>query len=172
MPMNCFSEGISVSSRNIVLFKQPNIACNNQVEGPVCLNPAQKIANRPAHPFFAACEGAAYTYPTDNDALISNLESTLVPSYIGTSCNAPSRQPKQTSTPNDERTRFRDTLRRRRGRSASSSFRHRQQLLGSRSQDGSRALRYQLLGQKVADLEILPPVQILLIQLADPAETN
>jgi hypothetical protein len=91
VPMTCSSEGTPVSGWNIDLFKQPNIACNNQVEGPVCLNPARNIANGPAPHFFAACEGTAYTYPNDKDANVSNLESTLVSCCIGMSYNAPSR---------------------------------------------------------------------------------
>ena len=95
VPITCSSEGTAVSGCNIDLFKQPGIPCNNQVDGPVCLNPAQKIANGPAPPFFAACAGAAYTYPNDNEANGSNLKSNLVSCCIGSSCKAPSRQPQR-----------------------------------------------------------------------------
>lgn len=78
VPITCSSDSIPVSGCNIDLFKQPNIPYNNPVEGPVCLNPAQSIANGPAPPFFAACEGIAYMYPNDNDANVSNLQSSLV----------------------------------------------------------------------------------------------
>ena len=125
VPITCSSEDTPVSGCNIDLFKQPNIPCINKVEGPVCLNPAQNIADGPAPPFFAACKGAAYTYPNDNDANISNLKSTLVSCCIGTSCKAPSRQLKKDNTPYGERIRLRDTIRQLRGRSASSSLRHR-----------------------------------------------
>jgi len=96
VPLTCSSEGTPVSGCNIDLFKQPNIPCNNQVKGPVCLHPAQNIANGPTSPFFAACKGAAYTFPNDNDANVINLKNSLVSCCIGTSCNAPSRQPGQT----------------------------------------------------------------------------
>ena len=48
VPITCSSEGTPVSGCNIDLFKQPNIPCNNQVEIPGCLNPAQTIANSTA----------------------------------------------------------------------------------------------------------------------------
>ena len=66
IPITCSSKGTAVSSCNIDLFKQPGITCKNQVDGPVCLNPAQNIADGPVPPFFKACAGAAYTYPNDN----------------------------------------------------------------------------------------------------------
>ncbi len=125
VPITCSSEGTAVSGCNIDLFKQPGISCNDQVDGPVCLNSAQNIANGPAPPFFAACAGAAYTYPNDNDANVSNLKSALVSCCIGTSCNAPPRQPEQGNTLHDERMRIRNTKSHLPGRSVSSSFRHR-----------------------------------------------
>ena len=92
VPIICLSNGVAVSGCNIDLFKQPGITCDNQVDGPVCLNSARNFAGGPAPPFFAACAGAAYTYPDDNDANVSNLGSNLVSCCIGTSCKAPSRQ--------------------------------------------------------------------------------
>ncbi len=99
VPITCSSEGTAVSGCNIELFKQPGITCNNQVDGPVCLNSAQDIADGPAPPFFTACAGAAYTYPNDNEANVSNLKSNLVSCCIGTSCEAPSRQPPKRGNP-------------------------------------------------------------------------
>jgi len=122
VPITCSSEGTAVSGCNIDLFKQLGIPCNDQVDGPVCLNSAQNIPNGPAPPFFAACAGAAYTYPNDNDANVSNLKSTLVSCCIGTSCNAPRRQPKQDNTPHGERMRIRVIKPHLPGRGASSSF--------------------------------------------------
>lgn len=92
VPITWSSNGVAVSGCNIDLFKQPGITFDNQVDGPVCLNSARNVAGGPAPPFFAACAGAAYTYPDDNDANISNLGSNLVSCCIGTSCKAPSRQ--------------------------------------------------------------------------------
>ncbi|MCJ1455410.1 hypothetical protein MMC28_005765 [Mycoblastus sanguinarius] len=122
VPITCSSKGTAVSGCNIDLFEQPGTPCNNQVDGPVCLNSAQNIPNGPAPPFFAACAGAAYTYPYDNDANVSNLNSTLVSCCVGTSCEAPSRQPKQGSPPQGERMRIRGVKPPFPGRSASSLF--------------------------------------------------
>ena len=104
VPITCSSEGTAVSGCNIDLFKQPSITCNNQVDGPVCLNSAQNIPNGPAPPFFTACAGAAYTYPNDNEANVSNLKSNLVSCCIGTSCKAPSRQHPKRGNPTPEST--------------------------------------------------------------------
>ena len=91
----CSFKNTPISGCNIDLFKQPNISCINQVEGPVCLNPAQGLANGPALLFFAACKGAAYTYPNDNNVNISNFKSTLISCCIGMLCAAPLWQLKQ-----------------------------------------------------------------------------
>ena len=96
VPITCSSGGTAVSGCNIDLFMQQGIICTTQVDGPVCLNSAQNLPEGPAPPFFAACAGAAYTYPKDDGANVSNLGSNLVSCCIGTSCEAPSRQlPKQ-----------------------------------------------------------------------------
>ena len=122
VPITCSSEGTAVSGCNIDLFKQPGIPCNSQVDGPVCLNSAQNIPNGPAPPFFAACAGAAYTYPNDNDANVSNLKSKLVSCCVGTSCKAPSRQSKRDNLLHGGRMGIGDVKRHLLGRSASSPF--------------------------------------------------
>ena len=94
VPITCSSQGVPVTGCNIELFEQSGIICTNKVDGPVCLNSAQNIPDGPAPSFFAACAGAAYTYPKDDKANISNLNSTLVSCCVGTSCKAPLRQPK------------------------------------------------------------------------------
>ena len=92
VPITCSSNGVAVSGCNIDLFKQPGIIYNNQIDGPVCLNSVRNIAGRPTPPFFAACAGAAYTYPNDNNANISNLRSNLISYYINILYKAPLRQ--------------------------------------------------------------------------------
>lgn len=52
MPITCTSKGRVVTGCNVDLFNQPDINCNNQVEGPVCLNSAQNISHGPAPEFF------------------------------------------------------------------------------------------------------------------------
>ena len=92
VPITCSSEDVPVSGCNIDLFNQEGIFCANQVVGPVCLNSAQNSPQGPAPLFFAACAGAAYTFPKDDRANQGNLRSNLVSCCIGTSCAAPSRQ--------------------------------------------------------------------------------
>ena len=90
VPLTCSSEGVVVSGCNLDLFEQGT--CEDLVEGPVCLNPARFFPDGPPTAFFAACAGAAYTYPNDNEANVSNLGSKLVSCCIGTLCRAPLRQ--------------------------------------------------------------------------------
>ncbi|CZR65335.1 uncharacterized protein PAC_15235 [Phialocephala subalpina] len=90
VPITCSSEGVIVTGCNIDLFM--NGTCTNEVEGPVCLNPARFRRYGPPTCFFAPCEAAAYTYPEDNLANMSVLKSNLVSCCIGTLCKAPARQ--------------------------------------------------------------------------------
>ena len=94
VPITCSSDGVPVSGCNIDLFNQQEVSCITQIAGPVCLNSAQNIPQGPAPPFFAACAGAAYTYPKDDGANQGNLQSNLVSCCIGTPCAAPRRQKK------------------------------------------------------------------------------
>jgi hypothetical protein len=98
VPITCSSEEVAITGCNIDLFNQPGITCNNKIDGPICLNPAQNVPDGPAPCFFEACAGAAYTYPNDNKANVSNLRSNLVSCCIGISCIAPLRQPGNTTT--------------------------------------------------------------------------
>lgn len=96
VPITYSSDDVAVSGCNIDLFRQPGITCGNQVDGPICLNSAQNVASGPAPPFFAACAGAAHTYPNNNNANAGDLGSNLISCCIGTSCKTPSKQlPKQ-----------------------------------------------------------------------------
>ena len=92
VPITCSSEGTPITGCNIELFQQPGVTCDEQVDGPICLNNARYRPQGPAPPFFAACAGAAYTYPDDDKANVGNLKSKLVSCCIGKSCLAPSRQ--------------------------------------------------------------------------------
>ena len=97
VPIACSSGGVAVTGCNIDLFNQSGIACDDEVEGPVCLNPARTTPDGPPACFFAACTGAAYTFPNDNNALGGGLSS-LVSCCVGASCPAPSRQPGEEAT--------------------------------------------------------------------------
>lgn len=92
VPITCSSGGEAVTGCNIDLFHQPGILCDDEVEGPVCLNSARNTPEGPPTCFFAGCAGAAYTFPNDNDANRDGL-STHVSCCVGTSCPAPLRQP-------------------------------------------------------------------------------
>ncbi|MCJ1333160.1 hypothetical protein MMC10_009854 [Thelotrema lepadinum] len=92
VPITCSSGDDVVSGCNIELFEQADVTCPDLVEGPVCLNPAQNVPGGPAHPFFAACSGSAYTFPKDDMANAGGLTSNLVSCCIGTTCQAPVRQ--------------------------------------------------------------------------------
>lgn len=95
VPITCSSEGVAVTGCNLDLFQGH---CENQVDGPVCLNPARYTAYGPPTPFFSPCAGAAYTFPHDDGANRDYLPSRLVSCCIGTSCVAPSRQRSNTTT--------------------------------------------------------------------------
>ena len=101
VPITCSCDGVPVSGCNIDLFRQSNILCSDQVEGPVCLNHARNSPYGPAPPFFAPCAGAAYTFPKDDLANMASLPSNLVVCCIGTSCKAPLRQPGQQQSVNE-----------------------------------------------------------------------
>ena len=92
VPITCSSEGVAVSGCNIDLFSQEGIPCDTEVAGPICLNSAHNTPQGPAPPFFAACAGAAYTYPKDDGANQGDLQSNLISCCIGTPCAAPTRQ--------------------------------------------------------------------------------
>ncbi|KAL8794479.1 MAG: hypothetical protein Q9195_002952 [Heterodermia aff. obscurata] len=59
--------------------------------GPVCINPQVNVPYGPATPFFAPCQGAAYTYPKDDWANIGGVGA-QVECCVGQSCPAPDRQ--------------------------------------------------------------------------------
>ena len=112
VPITCSSEGIAVAGCNIDLFKQPGCPCEDPVDGPVCLNPTQNVPDGPAAPFFAACARAAYTFPKDDGANVSNLGSKFVSCCVGTTCKAPSMQGMRGIASNHKRMRVKKTQRR------------------------------------------------------------
>jgi hypothetical protein len=95
VPITCSSEGVAVTGCNLDLFQGH---CKNQVNGPVCLNPARYAAYRPPTPFFAPCTGATYTFPHDDGANRDYLLSRLVSCCISTLCVVLSRQQSNTTT--------------------------------------------------------------------------
>lgn len=92
VPITCSCNGIPVTGCNVDLFNQPGITCDDEVEGNICLNTIRDSSPAgPPAPFFAACAGAAYTFPDDDKAVQRCPGS--ISCCIGTSCKAPSRQP-------------------------------------------------------------------------------
>ncbi|KAI4233405.1 MAG: hypothetical protein LQ352_008256, partial [Teloschistes flavicans] len=66
VPLVCSCSGVAVTGCNINLFTQGH-TCPDQGYGP-CYNPKKNVPDGPADPFFAQCQGSAYTYPNDNGA--------------------------------------------------------------------------------------------------------
>lgn len=93
VPITCSCDGVPVTGCNIDLFDQSGISCPDKLEGPICRNPSSPTG--PSTPFFAACSGAAYTFPDDDGAVRSC--NGVISCCIGTSCEAPSRQSGRTS---------------------------------------------------------------------------
>lgn len=92
VPITCSLGDTVLTGCNIDLFKQTDVTCETEVEGPVCINPTRfTLFDGPPAPFFAACAGAAYTFPLDNS---SNWygHGYDISCCIGTSCKAPARQ--------------------------------------------------------------------------------
>ena len=92
VPIICSFRGTAVAGCNINLFKQAHVICINKVESPVCLNSAQTVPNSSALSFFTACAEAAYTYPKNDKANVSNLKSNLISCCIDLLCKAPLKQ--------------------------------------------------------------------------------
>ena len=110
VPMTCSVNNEAIAGCNIDLYanaKSKGLAnatsptgCPGQQVGSVCYNPANTVVgNGPAPPFFAPCVGAAYTFPNDNVANVSNLKGNHVICCVGTSCPAPARQGKEPNKP-------------------------------------------------------------------------
>ena len=85
VPVTCSVGDRAICGCNIDLFQQPGIYCPNRQEGPVCANTGRFTPDGPALPFFAACSGAAYTFPNDNIADV-DMGSTTATCCIGNAC--------------------------------------------------------------------------------------
>ena len=93
VPVTCGVGNTTITGCNIDLFNQPGITCGEVVDGPLCLNPAKSTPAGPPDRFFSACAGAAYTFPSDDEAVVGTGQSREVKCCIGTACRAPARQP-------------------------------------------------------------------------------
>ncbi|MCJ1444564.1 MAG: hypothetical protein MMC23_005066 [Stictis urceolatum] len=94
VPMTCSCNGAVVTGCNIELFNT-GITCDSLGPGPVCYNPnahQPESFTGPAAPFFAPCQGAAYTFPADDASTMGCPGATEIDCCIGATCPAPARQ--------------------------------------------------------------------------------
>ncbi|KAL9577536.1 MAG: hypothetical protein Q9203_007422 [Teloschistes exilis] len=90
VPLVCSCSGVAVTGCNINLFTQAQ--CPNQRWGP-CYNPKKSVPDGPADPFFAPCQGSAYTYPNDHLAnAFGKCDAGDIQCCIGVFCPRPSIQ--------------------------------------------------------------------------------
>ena len=92
VPITCSAGGHAVTGCNIELFDQEGLECDLPLDHGACPNSASHDDDGPAAPFFAACQGAAYTFPNDNTATDGSVEGLQISCCIGTSCPAPPLQ--------------------------------------------------------------------------------
>lgn len=90
VPITCSNSGQAVTGCTVDLWKQGN-TCSSPIDnGAACHNTAGD--NGPAIQFFKACEGAAYTFPTDDGATDGSVQGKVMSCCIGTSCPKPAKQ--------------------------------------------------------------------------------
>ncbi|KAL8920106.1 MAG: hypothetical protein Q9208_006459 [Pyrenodesmia sp. 3 TL-2023] len=100
VPITCAVGGKVITGCNIELFDQgcsaPDTPQMDPVDGQlaVCSNSARPRNDGPPSQFFAACAGAAYTFPNDNAANVGMIKETLMECCIGTSCGESEQQKK------------------------------------------------------------------------------
>lgn len=94
VPITCSVEGRPVTGCNIELFDQ-GIECDSPMDNGACPNSARSKNRGPAAPFFAACQGSAYTYPQDDTATYGSIPGREISCCIGTSCPTPPMQKSQ-----------------------------------------------------------------------------
>lgn len=88
VPITCGMNGATNEiGCNIELFEKGQCE-SGDLKGGICLNPQRFVDNGPALPFFAPCQGAAYTFPFDNKATRGRWGNHLS-CCVGSSC-APS----------------------------------------------------------------------------------
>ncbi len=97
VPIVCSSDGVPVTGCSIELFKQSGAPCEDLVDNHLCLNTARETPHGPPPPFFKACAGTAYTFPSDDQANQYNTSSNLISCCIGSVCKAPLRQLKDSA---------------------------------------------------------------------------
>ena len=94
VPITCSVDDVAVTGCNLELFDQ-GIECDSPLEYGACPNSARSQDYGPAAPFFAPCQGSAYTYPHDDTATNGGITGLEISCCIGTSCPTPVLQKSQ-----------------------------------------------------------------------------
>lgn len=94
VPITCSVDDRAVTGCNIELFDQ-GIGCDMPLDSGACPNSARSQNTGPAAPFFAPCQGSAYTYPQDDTATDGSVAGYEISCCIGTSCPTPPLQKSQ-----------------------------------------------------------------------------
>ncbi|KAL6722189.1 hypothetical protein ACLMJK_001296 [Lecanora helva] len=93
VPITCSCSGVPVTGCNVPLFHDGH-ACDDEGPGPICYNPQVNVPHGPPLPFFAPCQGSAYTFPYDDGAnSYDQCQSGVIDCCVGRECPAPARQP-------------------------------------------------------------------------------
>lgn len=96
VPITCSNNGQAVTGCTVDLWNQGN-TCSSPIDnGAACHNSAGD--NGPAIQFFKPCEGAAYTFPTDDGATDGSVQGKVMSCCIGTSCPKPAKQQSSSSS--------------------------------------------------------------------------
>lgn len=93
VPITCSVDDRAVTGCNIELFDHG--VCDTPLDSGACPNSARFKNTGPAAPFFAPCQGSAYTYPQDDTATDGGVTGYEISCCIGTSCPTPSLQKSQ-----------------------------------------------------------------------------
>ena len=91
VPITCSCGEEVITGCNVELFNE-TMACPDEGPGPICYNPSAFLDDGPAHPFFAPCEAASYTYPKDDEAT-HGCSKSLIECCVGSECPANPNQP-------------------------------------------------------------------------------
>ena len=93
VPITCSVDDRVVTGCNIELFDHGT--CDTPLDSGACPNSARFKNTGPAAPFFAPCQGSAYTYPQDDTATDGGVTGYEISCCIGTSCPTPPLQKSQ-----------------------------------------------------------------------------
>lgn len=93
VPITCSCGEKVIAGCNVELFNAIG-ACPDEGPGPTYYKPSAFLDDGPAHPFFAPCKAASYTYPKDDQATRGCAKS-LIECCVGAECPANPNQPNE-----------------------------------------------------------------------------